>query len=108
MEREIKNAKITSVWLGVEDHGLLTAYVNLTYDASGQSFGGWNFGAASKGITSPFGVEFIRRVLETVGVKSWGELPGQVIRVDADFGKVYRIGNALKDVWFDPSTIAGA
>ncbi len=106
-ERAIKNAQIRSVWLGVEDHGLVTAWVNLDYGGSSQGFGGWNFGAASKPITSAFGIEYLRRLLETVGVKSWEELPGKVVRVDADFAKVYRIGHALKDAWFDPTTIGG-
>jgi hypothetical protein len=42
-------------------------------------------------------------VLRVVGVTKWEDIPGKYIRVDQDSGKVYRIGNIIKDEWFDPA-----
>lgn len=93
---ETKNAKIKSTYLGLEDHGLFTCFLNLDYGGSFQGFGGHS-------LTHPkYGVEYLGRVLKTVGVDRWEELPGKVIRVKADHGAVYAIGHIIEDRWFNP------
>jgi hypothetical protein len=113
MEREIKNARIRSTTLGWEDHGIFTAFVDLEYDGSGQGFGGYALdewrgerNATGKRFGTSWGMEFIMRVCEIVGVKRWEELPGKYVRADADSGKVYRVGHITADKWFDPAELS--
>ena len=97
MEREIKNAKITSVRLGGYDGHLsrLTAWVYLDYGGSGQAFGGRVLGG-------DYTHAFIEGVLKTLECDGWEQLPGTPCRVDASWDNVHRIGHFLKDQWFDP------
>ena len=67
MSREIVNARIRSTTLGVEDHGIFTAWLNLDYGGSGQGFGGWALDgkpvkrdAHSRRPGTAYGCEFIR------------------------------------------------
>ena len=112
MGSEQKNARIRSTRLGVEDHGILTAYIDLDYGGSGQAFGGYAFdapvkvnGEFSHREGTAYGMEFIRRVLVTLGVESWEKLPGTPIRVRASRAQVEAIGHFIEDRWFDPSSI---
>ncbi len=105
---KIQNAKIKSTILGYEGHGIFTCHLNLEYDGGGQAFGGYGMGGYDKksGKQSGYGSEFIKRVLKVVGVEKWEDLPGKHIRVEAEHTKVHRIGNILKDEWFDPKELA--
>jgi hypothetical protein len=49
------------------------------------------------------GLEAISKILETVGVHSWEELPGQYIRVkDNGWGStIDEIGNLMSEKWFN-------
>lgn len=102
---EIKNAKIKSTMLGVEDHGIMSFYLHLDYGGAGQGAGGYALDEYSKGqekrIGAPFGIELIRSILDVVGVETWEDLPGKYIRARADHGKVYAIGNMLNNTWLD-------
>lgn len=97
--KEIRNARIESTHLGNEDHGILTIFLQLSYDrGSSQAFGGYN-------LTMPGQLGFwVNQILKVVGVEKWEDLKGKYIRVESDFGKVYRIGNLMEDSWFDPTT----
>ncbi len=109
---EIKNAKITSTMLGIEDHGIMTFFLNLDYGGSSQGAGGYSLDEYSKEqdrrIGGSSGCELIRSILEIVGVETWEDLPGKHIRARADRGKVYTIGNVLKDEWLDFGDFFGA
>lgn len=96
--RETRNAKITGTFLGFEDHGCFTAFVNLDYGGSGQGFGGYF-------LNGPVCWRWIAGVLETVGVSSWEELKGKHCRADFETAKVHRIGHLLEDRWFDPAEL---
>ena len=106
---EIKNAIIEGTTLGTEDHGIFTAFLTLNYGGSCQGFGGYSFDGfdekQNKRIGSAYGCEFIMRVLKVVGVEKWEDLKGKHIRVKADSGKVYAIGNILEDEWFSPEEL---
>ncbi len=108
MNEEIKNAKITGTTLGVEDHGILTCFLHLEYDGGGQGFGGYAFDAPDRTLGRSgrvgvaWGMEFIRRILDVVGVRNWEDLKGKHIRVRANSCKVSSIGNIIKDKWFSP------
>ena len=94
--REIKNAKIIKTFLGKEDHGIPTCYLQLDYDGSSQSFGGWDLRFPA------YGIDFIMSILKTLEIESWEKLNGVFCRVDAGKGKVFGIGNIVKDIWFYP------
>jgi len=102
---EIVNAKIESTMLGVEDHGVTTFYLMLAWDGSSQGFGGLNLGAVGAP-RAGFGFA-VRRVLETVGVSAWEQLPGKLVRIEIDdapgcANKIFRIGHIIENRWFDP------
>jgi hypothetical protein len=113
MNIETVNARISSTMLGIEDHGIMTAFIHLDYGGAGQGFGGYAFdewvgerGAGGERICKgPYGIEFVRFVLKTLGVESWEKLPGTYCRAKQDNGRVYAIGHVLKDQWFDPSVL---
>ena len=101
---EIRNAKITSTFLGF-NHGCLTFWLNLDYGGSGQSAGGYVLDTYDKGkggrIGHACGSGIIGKILEIIEVESWEELPGIHIRVKATHGGVSEIANVLKDNWLN-------
>lgn len=99
MTTEIKNAVITGVRLGFEDHGLLTAWLDLDYGGSCQGFGGWSLGARGENYCG----EFIKGCLTAVGEREWSDLVGKTIRVKCT--TVHAIGHIIKDKWFDPGKL---
>jgi hypothetical protein len=107
---ETRNAVITGTMLGVEDHGILTAFVYLDYSGSSQGFGGYAFDCydrerdARKG--SAFAAEFIRELLDTVGVDQWEKLRGINVRVRANHNRVEAIGHIIKSKWFVPEDLS--
>jgi len=101
MGRDVENAKITSTFLGIEDHGILTWGITLSGEGWGQGFGNrsWDHKEGELRIAnSGFGTT-IRELLETLDIHKWEDLRGQLVRVDHDFGCVYRIGHITKDQW---------
>ena len=104
---EIKNAKIRSTTIGIEDHGIMTVNIELDYGDVFQGFGGYGLDAydkkSKKRIPHIALSHFITRVMEVVGVNKWEDLKGKIIRVKAESTKCHAIGNVLKDEWFDPS-----
>jgi hypothetical protein len=97
MKRETRNARIRRTTLGYEDHGILTCYLHMEWSGGGQGFGGY----AMKG-GNGYGANFIDRILKTVGVEAWEDLPGKHIRIDHEHTKIHRIGHIIEDKWFSP------
>ncbi len=96
------NAIIKSTMLGIEDHGLLTCFLQLGQDGTGQAFGGYRLDAP-KGQDSPMGTFWIMRILETVGVSEWEKLTGKYVRVvGEEWGKITGIGHITDNKWFYP------
>ena len=109
MKSEICNATIQSTMLGIEDHGIMTAYLMLEGDGWGCGFGGYSLDTPSgkmdgKRMGTAYGIDWIMAVLDTVGVDSWEQLKGKVIRCEVEGvgGMAKRIGHVIKDKWFDP------
>ncbi len=108
-----QNARIRTTFLGVEDHGILTFFVDLEGEGWGQGYGGypldtWN---GTRRVGLPFAGEAIRAILTTLEVESWEKLPGQVVRVEhvyeSGVGRtIQRMGHIVKDQWADLGALA--
>lgn len=99
---EIKNAIINSVRLSTEDYGCLVGWINLEYDGSGQSFGGFCLHNIGKKDVDGCAGLFLSRCIRIGGVDTWEALPGRTIRVKCDHSKVAAIGHIINDDWFTP------
>ncbi len=107
---EIINARISGTSLGGKDgNGTFMAWLYLEWPGAGVGFGGYGIDEWSESLgrrrdQTGSGLEFIRAIMETVGVEQWEDLKGKYIRVDTEGlgGKALRIGNLLEDKWFDP------
>ena len=103
-----KNAIIRSATITSSDHGLLSAWLDLDYGGSGQSFGGYSLYLPANfkhhDLKGPnYAGHFIWRVMEVAGVEKWSDLVGKTVRVQAEHIKVHAIGHIVKDDWFNPS-----
>ncbi len=109
-ELEIKNAKITKVRLGYEDHGILTCFLDLDYGSLSQGFGGYTLDsydeAKKERVGTAYGMEFLIRIMKVVGVENWEDLVGKHVRVKTEWTKIHELGNILEDRWFNPHALA--
>lgn len=80
---KIRNAKIRSTMLGREDHGIFTFMIFVEFGGSGCGIGGYaldGYDRTSESMVfSSKKLEAISKILETVGVDKWEDLPGQYI-----------------------------
>jgi hypothetical protein len=78
-------ATIDSTMLGFEDHGILTAFLHLSWPGGGIGVGGYSYDTFSKRedrrIGTGFGTDQIIRILQTVGVSTWEALKGRQVVV---------------------------
>ena len=78
-------AKITGTSLGIEDHGIFTAWLDVTYDGKGtsQSIGGYALDewddATKHRVGTAYGLEWIKRVMAAAGVDRWEKLVGRTV-----------------------------
>ena len=104
----IKNAQIDSTMLGREDHGIMTFIIRIRFDTC-VSCGVGLYALDEYDPTTKTRVfraksmEAISKILETVGVDKWEDLPGTYIRFEDDgWGStITKIGNIIDDKWFD-------
>ena len=103
---EIKNAIIESASLSMADHGCITFNIGLNGGGWGCSFGGYCLGHGYLGAEhfdeSPYALEAIMRIMDTVGVERLEDLRGKVVRTKSEGwgSKIDAIGNVLEDKWF--------
>ena len=108
----IENALIENVDLSMADHGCLTLAMTLQGGGWGVTYGGYCLGKGYLGADDDFfdgsaaGMEYIMRIMDTVGVEKFQDLKGKYVRVATKGwgGSVKIIGNILKDQWFDAET----
>jgi len=106
----IENARIESTSISNADHGVLTAWVHLNGSGWGCGFGGYRLDSHNKALDRLFGIVwgfmFLMRVMETVGVSKWEDLPGKYVRVRTQGlgGGIAAIGHLIEDKWFEPKT----
>lgn len=108
----IENALITNVDLSMADHGCLTLAMTLEGSGWGVVYGGYCLGKGYLGAADDFfdgsaaGMEYLIRIMDTVGVEKFQDLKGKYIRVATKgWGDPVKIiGNIIKDKWFDAET----
>lgn len=86
-----ENGIIREVNLEIEDHGILVADVQISFDGTEQGY--------IVSLTESNTYIAIRSILEAVGKNSWENLPGTAIRVQREKGMIRRIGHTYKDQW---------
>ncbi len=79
---KIENAKITSADLSMEDHGCLTFNMVLDGGGWGCNYGGYCLGHGYLGANefegSSKGLEYIMRIMDTVGVSRFSDLEANI------------------------------
>ena len=106
----IENALITKVDLSMADHGCLTLAMTLEGSGWGVTYGGYCLGKGFLGADefdgSAAGMEYLMRIMDTIGVERFQDLKGKYVRVATKGlgSSVKIIGNILKDKWFDAET----
>jgi hypothetical protein len=108
----IKNARITDVDLSMADHGCLTLAMTLNGGGWGVVYGGYCLGHGYLGADDGFfsgsaaGMEYLIRIMDTVGVDRFQNLKGKYVRVATKgWGDTVKIiGNIIEDKWFDVET----
>ena len=109
---KIENALIAKVDLSMADHGCLTLSMTLDGGGWGVVYGGYCLGKGYLGADDDFfegsaaGMEYLIRIMDTVGVERFQDLKGKYVRVATKGwgGSVKIIGNIIKDQWFDAET----
>lgn len=107
---ELHNAKITGTQLGYEDHGIFTCMLFLDCKDFSIGFGGFtldNYEQASDKRVDRIGIgtEFIKQILDTVGVDNWEDLKGKYIVIETEgwSSKISAIRNIIDEhKWFRP------
>ena len=108
----IENALIEKVDLSMADHGCLTLAMTLQGGGWGVVYGGYCLGKGYLGAEDDFfdgsaaGMEYLMRIMDTVGVERFQDLKDKYVRVATKGwgSQVKIIGNILKDKWFDAET----
>ena len=108
----IENALIKNVDLSMADHGCLTLAMTLEGGGWGVVYGGYCLGKGYLGADDDFfdgsaaGMEYLMRIMDTVGVERFQDLKGKYVRVALKCwgSSVKIIGNIIKDQWFDAET----
>ena len=108
----IENALIESVDLSMADYGCLTLAMTLKGSGWGVVYGGYCLGNGYLGADYDFfsgsaaGMEYLIRIMDTVGVERFQNLKGKYVRVaTSGLGDPVKIiGNIIADKWFDALT----
>ena len=83
----IENALITNVDLSMADHGCFTLAMTLEGGGWGVVYGGYCLGKGYLGADDDFfdgsaaGMEYLIRIMDTVGVEKFQDLKGKYVRV---------------------------
>lgn len=96
-------ARVESTTLGIEDHGIFTAFLHCTFGGSGQGVGGYGLdepvhedGKFIGRRGTAYGMEWITRCIKACGVDSWEKIKGRTIMVyredDSWSSKIIGIG----------------
>lgn len=110
-EREVEtlNCKIVETWMGF-DGGCLYSGLVLKARGIGVTFGGHVLHVnrpepAMANYETGFGMAYLARILEVVGVAHWENLKDKYCRMKIQGNLVVAIGNIIEEVWFYPSEL---
>ena len=98
------NGKIHSTMLGIEDHGIMTFFINVDFDGGGQGFGGYALDGKAGKVGHSKSIQAIRQILQTVDVMKWEDLKGKYVRIRKEKeygGPIKAIGHIMENRWFD-------
>lgn len=88
---------------GFEDHGILTFWLMLEYEGGSVGWGGYALG-------NGFTEKAIAAILNTVGVETWEELKGKLVRYERGWAGSHsagrKLGNIISDKWCNLEEIA--
>ena len=103
---EVINARIVNTQLGW-DGPTMNSSIQLKAANLGVNFGGYILHADAQSMEqedqqTAFGISYIGRVLNTVGVATWEALNGQACRIAIQGNQILGIGNLIDEVWFYP------
>lgn len=106
---EVLNAIIVSTTIGF-DGSAMNSSIQLKSKGLGVNFGGYILHVPADTIEqedwqTAFGMEYVARVLNTVGVESWEQLGGKAVRMAIRGNQILGIGNLIEDVWFYPGEL---
>lgn len=80
--------RIRSTQLGLEDHGIWTAYLHCEGSGTGTGVGGYcldekpaDFPSGRRRVGSGYGLDWLMQVCSIVGVSNWEDLPGKAVYV---------------------------
>lgn len=102
--RSIMNARIESARVELARGFALTIWIHVEHESGSQGFGGYCLTNVTKS-PMPHLAAWTAALFTMFGVERFEDMVGQACRVDADFGRIYRIGHLLKDDWFDPEEL---
>lgn len=82
-------ATISGTSLGSPDHGIISAYLHTKWNGGGIGVGGFcldeplkdDAGKFIKRVGTAYGLDHLMRIMETVGVETWEDLPGKHVIV---------------------------
>lgn len=103
----IENARIVSTSISMADHGVLSISFGVIGDGWGCNIGQWVNGHGYLGANNWKGngsaIVAMMKIMDTVGVEKWEDLPGKLIRVKIDrlSSPIDEIGNIIEDKWFN-------
>lgn len=90
---EVRNARISDVFLGTQDHGIFTCMITVDYGSSTQGVPALDLRKNAS--------EYLIQLLNTFQVDSFDKIKGQFCRVQTDGGMITHIGHIVADVWLD-------
>jgi hypothetical protein len=98
VEYEAELGKIDKTFLGYEDHGIFTFYLELSFSGTGQSAGGVALDRfverANKRLGTEYGLTLLTEVLSVIGVHSWEEVTGKSVHILREYYNGYVRGIA--------------
>lgn len=80
-------AKIRKAFLGWEDHGIFTAWVDVNYGGTGQGVGFYSLDEPYEFDTqkgrrgTAYGLEWVMRFMRACGVREWNDLVGRTVYI---------------------------
>lgn len=109
----VTNAIIERADIRFDRGFILTVWLGLKFDGTGQVFGGYSLGGSPFDKTAKvaeherqtnIAADFIGGCMAVADVESWKDLQGKIIRVgkDDEWGTILAIGHAVKDRWYEP------